>query len=51
MKKNKVRIWVHPDFKKAIKLQAAEQGTSVIELSRKINIKKVSVGDMFKRLI
>jgi len=53
-KKNRVKIWVHPDFRKSIKKQAADEGTSVIELSEKISkrgLKKVDIGDIFKKLI
>ena len=55
MKSNRVKIWVSPAFRKVIKKKAADEGTSVIDLSEKIAkkglIKKVDIGDIFKNLI
>jgi len=31
-----VRLWVHPDYKRKIKIEAAEQGKKIIELTEEL---------------
>jgi hypothetical protein len=34
---NQVRLWVHPEFKKKLKREAAEQDLSILELTEKLS--------------
>lgn len=37
MRRRPTMLWVDPDFKRSIKMKAAETGCSIIELTRKMS--------------
>jgi hypothetical protein len=49
MSKKEVQMWVHPEFKKELKSDAAKSGMSILELTKALADKKISISYQNKR--